>query len=135
MGNAAQAKRYLDAALEFGMPSGFIAPFADHLGDFGEMLEAAVERDDPQCRKAVLDLWDSGFKNYMRFHNAFAKDHVTTVLSAQEYQVARLVARGETYAEAARRMNLSVSRIKHILTDVYAKLFIQGKQELKSFIL
>ena len=71
----------------------------------------------------------------MRFHNAFAKDHVTTVLSAQEYQTARLIARGETYAETARRMNLSVSRVKHILADVYAKLFIQGKQELSPFIL
>lgn len=135
LNDADQAKRYLNAALAIGLPSGFIAPFADNLGEFGGMLEAAVERDYPKYRKAVIYLWDTSFKNWMRFHNAFAKDNITTVLSAQEYQTARLIARGETYAETARRMNLSVSRVKHILADVYSKLFIQSKQELSAFIL
>ena len=135
LGEGEQAKRYLDDALALGMPAGFIAPFADSLGDLSGAVEAALERAYPGCRRAVTDLWESSFKNYIRFHNAFAKDHITTVLTAREYQAARLVARGETYAEAARRMHLSVSRVKHILTGVYAKLFVQGKQELNPFIL
>lgn len=135
LGDMAQVKRYLDAALAQGMPAGFIAPFADSLGDFGGLVEAAVERDYPQYRKAITELWEYSFKNYMRFHNAFAKEHITTVLTAREYQAARLIVRGETYSETARRMHLSVSRVKHILTDVYAKLFIAGKQELSPFIL
>ena len=135
LGDAEQAKAHLDAALALALPSGFIAPLADCLGDLGGLLEAAVERDHPQYRKAVIDLWDRSFKNWIRFHNAFTKENITTVLSAREYQTARLIAHGATYADAARSLHLSVSRVKHVLADVYAKLLIQGKQDLPALIL
>ncbi len=60
--DAEQAKRYLNAALALGMPAGFIAPFADSPGDFGGLVETAMERDYPQYRKDVIDLWKCSFK-------------------------------------------------------------------------
>ena len=135
LGDTAQAKKYLISALVLGMPCGFIAPFADHLGTFGGTLEAVIEREYPQSRKAVTDLWSSSFKNWMQFHNTFTKEDITTILNQQEYQTARLVTGGATYAQTAQRMNLSVSRVKNILADVYAKLGIQSKQKLADYIL
>ena len=44
--------------------------------------------------------------------------------------MARHIAHGATYAEAARQMNLSVGRVKNILLDVYAKLCINKRSQL-----
>lgn len=135
LGDTAQAQKQLVSSLKLGMPFGFIAPFADHLGTFGGMLDAVIEREYPQSHKAVTELWSNSFKNWIQFHNTFTRENITTILNQQEYQTARLITGGATYAQTAQRMNLSVSRVKNILADVYAKLCIQSKQELNDFIL
>lgn len=70
----------------------------------------------------------------MTFHNRFTSENLTTILTPQEYQLARQIARGASYAEAARRMNLSVGRVKNILLDVYGKLCISKRSQLAHFV-
>ena len=135
LNETARAARYLDAALALAVPYKMLAPFADHMGELGGALETAVERNCPGQMKTISALWSASFTNWMRFHNAFSKDNIATILTPREYQTAYLIAHRATYAEAARRMGLSVSRVKNILADVYAKLYIQNKRELDAFIL
>ena len=135
LGKTAVCERYLEEALELGMPAGFLAPFADYVGNLGGVLEKLMSFKYPRQLKEIQELWNISFKNWMFFHNAFAKDHITTLLSAKEYQVAYLIAHGATYTQAAERMHLSTGRIKNLLSNVYETLFIHNKQELKNFIL
>lgn len=135
LGDEAQTTAYLCDALELGLPCGFIMPFADTLGAFGGLSERLLSQRYPAQLAPINGLWSRSFKNWMHFHNRFTKENITTILTAQEYQAAHYLVRGATYAEAARCMNLSVGRIKNLLLDVYAKLHIQKKEQLKAFIL
>ena len=135
LGDEARAKRYLDEALSLAMPYGMIAPFADHLGALGGLVEAALERQYPAFLKPTVELWSASFKNWMGFHNTYARERITTVLSPQEYHVAKLLVSGATIAEAARRLHLSPGRVKNIASAIYGKLHIDGRQRLNAFIL
>lgn len=131
----AQTERYLSEALELGMPCGFVMPFADSLGVYGGLLERLIARRYPRRLASVTELWSRSFKNWMDFHNEFTKENITTILTAQEYQVARCIVFGATCAQTAARMELSVGRVKNILSDIYGKLYIQKRQQLRHFIL
>ena len=135
LGDELQAKAYLCDALDLGIPCGFIMPFADTLGAFGGMLEQLISQRYPAQLAPINALWSSSFKNWVQFHNQFTKENITTILTAQEYQAAHSLVRGATYAQTARCMNLSVGRIKNLLLNVYGKLHIQKKEQLKTYIL
>lgn len=135
LGDEAQAEKYLSDALTLGMPCGLAMPFSDGLGEFGGLLERMIGQRYPEQLASVTRLWGSSFKNWMAFHNAFTKENITTILTTQEYQAAHLLVHGATYAETAKRMNLSVGRVKNILLDVYGKLYIQKKNQLREFVL
>lgn len=136
LGDMAEARRFLLAAMELGLPYGFIAPFADTLGVLGGLMEECLHA----CRysgylKPISAQWEARSKNWVRFHNRYAKDNIATILSPREYQTAYLIVHGASCAEAARRMNLSIGRLKNILTEVYAKLGINKREQLKDYIL
>lgn len=134
-GELDRSERYLSSTLSLALPYGFIAPFADYLGDLGGTLENLLDQCAPSLRKQTIALWNANFKNWMTFHNDFAKDNITTLLTAQEYHVAHLIARGATYTETASRLHLSVSRVKTIQSSIFSKLYIQRKSGLSRFIL
>ena len=134
MGDKERAKEYLFAAMKLGLPAGFIAPFADYLGTMGGLTEICLDALFPQYKAPITALWSHSFGNWMAFHNRFTCENITTILSPQEYQLARCISRGASYAEAARQMNLSVGRIKNVLTDIYGKLYISSRRQLTRFI-
>ena len=135
LGDEAAAKAHLAAALALAMPYGMIAPFADYLGSLGGLVEAEMAHSYPAYEKPTVALWSVSFKNWMGFHNTYAREHITTLLLPREYHVARLLAGGATYAEAGRRLHLSPGRVKNIASTVYLKLQIGGRQDLGPFIL
>ena len=83
---------------------------------------------------AITALWSRSFINWMTFHNRFTSENITTILTPQEYQLARHIAYGASYAEAARQMHLSVGRVKNILLEVYGKLYIKKRSQLAPFV-
>lgn len=134
LGDRENAKKYLLSAMNFGLPCGMVMPFADTLSVFGGLFEECIEQVYPAQKAAISDLWSYFFKNWLSFHNHFTSDNISTILTAQEYQLARLLTHGATYSEAATQMNLSVGRIKNIQLGIYGKLYISKKSQLSSFI-
>lgn len=135
MGDENGAETYLSKALDLGIPCGFIMPFADSLSEFGGLLEKLIIRKYPKLLAPITALWKTSFANWIHFHNTFTKENITTILTSQEYQAARLISHGATYREAARRMNLSVGRFNNVILEVYSKLYIQKKNQLRDFVL
>lgn len=135
LGEEALTKRYLESALALAMPYGMTGPFADHLGSLGGVLEKALSRRYPAQIKPTVELWKTSYRNWMDFHNTYTRERIATILTPQEYHVAKLLARGETYAGAAKQLSLSAGRVKNIASAVYTKLLISGRRELSSFIL
>mgnify|MGYP002732308126 CR=1 FL=1 len=135
LGDTQTAKQHLYSALELAIPYGFLAPFADHLGELEGMPEEYLRQRNASLVKPLSELWNNSFKNWVRFHNEFARQNVTTILTPQEYQIARLLVSGASYAGAARRMSLSVGRTKNIIAEIYGKLCIQKRSELTKYLL
>lgn len=134
LGERERAQEYLLRAMKLGLPAGFIAPFADYLGSLGGLVEICLDAYYPRYKAPIVALWRRSFKNWMTFHNSFTSENITTILTPQEYQLARIIARGASYVEAARQLNLSVGRVKNILLDVYGKLRINKKSQLAPFV-
>lgn len=134
LGEEEQAEASLCAAMDLGLPCGMTTPFADSFTMLGGLMDKCLQRLYPEYRKPVEDLWESSFKNWISFHNKFTRENITTLLTAQEYQIAYLAAKGATYKEIARRMHLSVGRVKNILTNIYGKLCIEKKSQLKNLV-
>jgi len=134
LGQQDNARIYLTEALALGMPYGFINPFAEHVTGLGGLLEDLLEQNYPESTLAVQEQWQLTWKNWVSFHNHFAKRHVADILTLQEYHIAQLLADGASYAEAARHMHLSLGALNNTVSVIYGKLFIQKKSELRSFL-
>lgn len=135
LGQNNQMRDFLFDAMDLGLSAGMIMPFADYMGTFGGLLDGYIEIRYPQYRKRILKCWSNYGKNWLLFHNKFTNENITTILSVQEFQLARLIANGATYAEASRQMNLSIGRTKNILLDIYGKLLINKRSQLNRFII
>jgi DNA-binding CsgD family transcriptional regulator len=117
------------------LPHGFITPFAENVTALGGLMEKCLEQEYPDCYNAVLDQWKSTWKNRVTFHNQFTKNNITLILSLQEYHVAVLVAQRVPYTKIAKQYHISVGRLKSIMQNVYAKLFITNRNQLAKYIL
>jgi len=134
LGQIDHARSYIKEALDFGMPYGFITPFAEHVTGLSGLLEALLEQNYPDSILAVQEQWQKTFQNWVSFHNHFAKRHVADILTLKEYHIAQLLAYGASYAEAAQQMQLSLGALNNTVSVIYGKLFIQKKSELRSFL-
>ena len=116
------------------LPLGIISPFAEVIPQFGGLLERLLVQEYPEQSAAVLGLWKKTVTGWFSFHNRFTKDNITLILNLRELQMAMLSVQGISNKEIARRFYLSEGRQKAIMHDIYAKLFISNRKELKEFI-
>ncbi len=130
-----QAEQYLSDALAIALPHGFVTPFAESAVAFGGLLERCLERQYPDQLDVVARNWRHTVANWMRFHNRFTKDNITSILSLRQYEIASLAAHHVPRAEIARRFHISEGRLNNILQEIYAKLLVSGRDELLQFIL
>jgi len=134
LGREDDARCWLLEAMYIALPHGFITPFAEHVSNFGGLMEQCLEEAFPGCRDAILGQWKRTTKNWVIFHNQFTKDNITTVLSLREYHIAQLVARRVPYAKIAKQFNISVGRLKNIMLEIYEKLYISSRGELAQYV-
>lgn len=129
-----EARQWLKDAMRIALPHGFITPFAESITALGGLVEQCLEQAFPDSYNAVIGQWERTWKNWITFHNQFAKDNITLILSLREYHIALLAARRVPYAKIADHYHISVGRIKNIMLEVYEKLCISGRDELSKYI-
>ncbi len=134
LGQADDARRYVLEAMRLALPHGFVTPFAENVTTLGGLVEECLRREFPAHADAVLKQWERTFSNWAAFHNQFTKDNITLILTLREYHIARLVAQRVPYAAIAKQHCISVGRLKNIMLEVYGKLFISGRGELKRYV-
>lgn len=130
-----EARRWLMEVMRIALPHGFITPFAECVSNFGGIVEQCLKEAFPNYYDAVIGQWKRTVKNWIIFHNHFAKDNITLILSLREYHLAQLAARRVPYAKIAKRFNISVGRLKNIMLEIYEKLFISSRDELAQYVL
>ena len=133
-----EAKRYLSEALDICLPHRLIVPLAESLAPLGELLETCLKQQYPEYHDAVITEWEGIVTNRVTFHNLFTKDNIMLVLPLRDYQVARLVAQGLSYATVAERLRISETSVKSLVQSIYDKLLITGtsrREELAKYLL
>ncbi len=128
-------KGWLLSAMRLALPHGFITPFAELVTSLGGLIEECLEQEFPSSYKTIMEQWERTWKNWIAFHNQFAKDNITLILSLREYHLAMLVARRVPYAKIAKQYGISVGRLKNIMLEIREKLFLSNQEELERFIL
>jgi len=129
-----EARRWLLEAMRIGLPHGFITPFAESITALGGLVEQCLEQVFPDYYNVVIRQWERTWKNWITFHNQFAKENITLILSLREYHIALLAAHHVPYLKIARQNCISVGRLKNIMLEIYGKLFISGRDELSKYI-
>ncbi|HEX7737783.1 MAG TPA: LuxR C-terminal-related transcriptional regulator [Ktedonobacteraceae bacterium] len=126
----AQARQWLQAALELGYPEGFQRSFLDE----GEQLA-------PLLRELLLHLHTEPLRGYARtLLRAFPRvqqnpvdevfsesDMLVDPLSPQEQRVLRLLAAGHSNAEIARQLVVSVNTVRTQIQSIYRKLQVNNR--------
>lgn len=135
LGRENEARHWLLDAMGIALPHGFITPFAENISNFCGLVERCLEDAFPFCRDAVTEQWKRTTKNWITFHNYFARDNIQSVLSLRECHLARLVASRVPYAKIAKQFNISVGRLKNIMLEIYEKLYISSRDELAQYVL
>lgn len=117
------------------LPHGFITPFAEFFRATGGAMEALYLDKWPQQLEKIKEQNERTWKCWIDFHNHFTRDNITTILSHREYLIAKIIAGGGTYKEAAAETGLSLGTVKNTISEIYSKLCISKKSELAKYIL
>lgn len=124
----------INNALRLAAPMELIGPFAEYFVPLSGILEECLSPYDGYFRRIEKNaefIWN----NWISFHNTFTKENLTTILSVREYQVAIQLARGASYKDITNNMNISLPTTKKIIGDIYDKLYVHNKKELKHFLM
>lgn len=114
---------------------GFLEPFIEHHGVLRGLIEVCIRKTDADVYKRIIEGVMSFSRGWMEIHNTKAKRKVTNELSAMEFSIAMMASDGWTNKEIASYMEISVNTVKHYLTDIFSKLNVKKREELKKYML
>jgi len=114
---------------------GFLQPFAEHHGLLQGLVESCLKKEEPEEYQRIVEIVYRFSDGWRSIHNPNAGDSVTSDLTAMEFSVAMLAAKGWKNKEIAERMHLSVNTVKEIMKLIYQKLDVSNRKELDRFML
>ena len=105
------------------------------------MAVCAINRKHKQeAQEEMLRSWElegviSFSRGWMALHNPENRRKVTGELSTMEFSIAMLASGGWTNKEIGEHLGISINTVKHYLTDIFCKLNVKKRDELKKFML
>lgn len=130
-----EAQKELLAGWELAEKDNFLEPFIEHHGLLRGLIEACIRKRDPEAYKKITEGVLSFSRGWMALHNPETRRKVTSELSTMEFSIAMLASGGWTNKEIAEHLGISVNTVKHYLTDIFCKLNVKKRDELKKFML
>ena len=112
-----------------------IEPFIEHHGLLRGLLEACIRKSDPDMYRRITEGVLSFSRGWMSIHNPQTKGKVTNELSTMEFSIAMLAGEGWSNKEIAVYLGITVNTVKHYLTDIFSKLNVNKRSELKDYML
>ena len=122
-GDAAQARRYVERALDLALPDGVLLPFADH-ECIAELLPGGA-----RCA-ALSSLCRRQANGVSAIKKAILQNK--SLLTLREREIAALAKRRLSAKEIAAKLYISEKTVKSTLGSVYSKLGIHSRGELMS---
>lgn len=130
-----EAKDCFMQAWSLATPDGFYQPFSEHHGLLHGLIETCLKTDYPGEYQRIISLTYKQSAGWRRIHNPSMNARVADNLTTMEFTVAMLANRGWTNVEIADHLNLSEHTVKKYISDVYQKLGISSRKQLREFML
>lgn len=99
------------------------------------LIEACIRNRDPEAYQRITEGVISFSRGWMALHNPENRRKVTGELSTMEFSIAMLASGGWTNKEIGEHLGISINTVKHYLTDIFCKLNVKKRDELKKFML
>ncbi len=129
------AQKALLIAWNNSKKDGFIEPFIEHHGLLQGLIESCIKNEDPKVYARLSEAVRSFSVGWMKVHNKAAQNTVTDQLTTMEFSIAMLAARDWSNQEIADHMGISINTIKHYLSDIFLKIGVKKRSELKDYVL
>lgn len=130
-----EAKDCFMQAWELARADGFYQPFGEHHGLLQGLIETCMKADYPEDYQKIISITYKHSAGWRKIHNPSMNARVADNLTTMEFTVAMLANRGWTNGEIADHLNLSEHTVKKYISDVYQKLGIASRKQLREFML
>ena len=130
-----KAEYYFRHAWALAEPDGLIMPFAEHRGMLSGMLEKCLRYEESAQYKRILELSNRYHSSWVTVHNALTGDKISDALTAIEFNVASLAAKGSSNSEIADLLGITVNSVRAHLRNIFNKLGIDSRKELYKYVI
>ena len=130
-----EAQEEMLRSWELAKMDGFLEPFIEHHGLLRGLIEACIRNRDPEAYHRITKGVLSFSRGWMALHNPENRRKVTGELSTMEFSIAMLASGGWSNKEIGEHLGISINTVKHYLTDIFCKLNVKKRDELKKFML
>ena len=133
--NPAEAEKAILTAWKLAEKDELIEPFIELHGLLQGLLESCIRKENPEMYRKISDAVITFSRGWMAVHNPASDRPVTDALTTMEFSIAMLACRDWSNREIAEHIGVSLNTVKHYLTDIFNKLHVKKRDELKNFVL
>lgn len=133
--NPAEAEKAILTAWKLAEKDELIEPFIELHGLLQGLLESCIRKENPEMYRKISDAVITFSRGWMAVHNPASDNPVTDALTTMEFSIAMLACRDWSNREIAEHIGVSLNTVKHYLTDIFNKLHVKKRDELKNFVL
>ncbi len=116
-------------------PDDLIEGIEEHQGLLQGLIETCMKEEYPQAYERIIGITYRFSYGWRRRHNPDTHEKVADNLTTTEFTIAMLANRGWTNAEIAEYMGITERTVKQRLTDIFNKLNISNRKQLKDYML
>lgn len=130
LGKRPEARKILETALKDASLDGFLMPFVENYAYLKDLLQAdALERNAFVLR--IIELGKNFELRKKQLRTQSARPALFETLTEREYTIVRLIAERLSNREIAEKLFLSEGSVKQYVSQIYAKLGIDGDTRTK----
>lgn len=133
--NVELGKEYFTKAFELAKPDGLIEPIGEHHGLLQGLIEICLKKSDEESYRNIIAITYRFSYGWRRVHNPQTHENVADTLTTTEFTIAMLASRGWTNNKIADYMKININTVKTHLTNVFNKLNIGNRKDLKQYML
>ncbi len=127
------AKKYFMIAWETAKQDGLIELFGIHHNLLQGLINRCLKHDYPNDYKRIMKIAKEFNDGWYRLHQP-EEGNLSRTLEPTEFTVALLYNRDWGAKEIAAHLNISESRVRNYIRDIYDKLNISNKNELHDYL-